>query len=437
MKQDSHNLRVVLIWIIFVILFLAIAQDKLGFAELRPLSGDITYPKEDTLSLKNWFEGNYQKKKEECINDLFGLRNFCVRLNNQIAYSLFKVAKANEVIVGKNSYLYEEKYITSFMGKDLISEKEAREKVARLKFISDTLEKMNKQLLLVFAVGKASYYPEYIPAEYKKINEQTNYKMLSKWTKEAGIHVLDMNAWFIEQKNRSPYPLYSQYGIHGSKYGNYLLADSIVKSIEQLRKIDMPELYYDSLMMKQPEGLDYDIADGMNLLFRLKSFETADLKMKVREGTGKTKPSVLVISDSFYWWMYDAGINKCFSNDHFWFYNKQVYPESLHGGDLKVNTLSLKNEIKKHDVIILIATETNLAHLGWEFPEFAETVLKGGTLPHSDYYHKRVKELSNYIKQDPVWLNETVKKAKRNGVSLDVQIVREAEWIVEHEEGIN
>jgi hypothetical protein len=435
MGRSSHIFRSLLLALIFILLFLPLIQDKFEFFEEKPLNGDIVYPTEDSLTPDTWFSGSYQQKKEDVVNDLFGLRNFCVRVNNQVAFSLFKLAKANNVIVGKDNYLFEEKYITSYMGQDLISEEKADATIGKLKFIADTLAKMNKQLLLVFAAGKASFYPEFIPDKYVRINGKSNYMLLSEKAKQAGLDVIDVNAWFMAQKGRSRYPLYPQYGIHWSEYGSVLVADTLIKTIEHLRQVDLPNVYFDSLTVEQPDGIDYDIADGMNLLTKLKSFDMANVKVGFENDSNKTKPSVLVISDSFYWGIYDFGISRSFSNHHFWFYNKQVFPESFKT-ETRVNTLNLQRQIKEHDVIVLMATESNLAHLGWDFLESAEMVLKSGKLPHSDYYHKRVKDLSNYIKSDPVWRKAAIKNAKKEGVTLEVQIIREAEWVIEHDEGI-
>jgi hypothetical protein len=434
MSRAPHILRSLLLSLIFILLCLPLIQDKFGFIPLKPLSGDIMYPTEDSLTVESWFSGSYQQKKEDYVNELFGLRNFCVRLSNQIAFSLFKVAKANNVIVGKNNYLYEEKYIQSYMGKDLISNEKADATIKKLKFITDTLATMNKQLLLIFAAGKASFYPEFIPDRYVRINGQSNYKLLSEKAKQAGLHVIDVNGWFMREKNKSRYPLYPQYGVHWSEYGSVLVADTMIKTIEHLRRIDMPDISYDHVVMEQPDGIDYDIGDGLNILVKLRSFDMANVRVKFEKDRGKTKPDVLMISDSFYWGIYGFGISKAFNSHHFWFYNKQVFPESAKQ-ESRVDIL--KNQIRDHDVIILMATENNLSQLGWGFIESAETLLKTGKLPQSDSYHERVKNLANYIRQDRIWRRTVMKNAREEGVSLEVQIIREAEKMIAEEEGIH
>ena len=67
----------------------------------------------------------------------------------------------------------------------------------------------------------------------------------------------------------------------------------------------------------------------MNLLVELKGYDLAYPTIITEDGLNKTKPSVLTISDSYYWAIYNMGISKIFTNDHFWYYNKLVYPETF------------------------------------------------------------------------------------------------------------
>lgn len=212
-------------------------QQVFEFKALEPLKGTVNNPEDATFSKKDWIDGTYQEKKELYINSMFGFRSFCIRLNNQIAFNFFNKAKANGVIVGKENYLYEESYINAYTGKDFLGEDSISHTLNRLKFISDTLSRLNKQLIIVFAAGKASYFPEYIPDKYLPILEKTNYKSLSDGAKKLGLNVIDFNKWFVENKNKSKYPLYPLQGVHWSTYGTTLAADSLIRKIEFLRKL--------------------------------------------------------------------------------------------------------------------------------------------------------------------------------------------------------
>lgn len=425
----------ILLTLLFFILFSPLIQDSIELMKLYPLNGSVTYPADVKFTKHGWWSVEYQEKKEKYLNDMFGFRSLFVKLNNQIAYSCFDKAKANGVIIGKNNYLYEISYINAYTGRDYLGDDSIAHSINRLKFIHDTLNKLNKQLIVVFAAGKASFYPEYIPDEYLPIVNKTNYKEMSSRAVIAGLNVIDFNKWFAENKHKAKYPLYPQHGIHWSTYGTALAADSLIKKIEQLRKIDAPNLLFDGVRMEQAHDVDYDIADGMNLLFKLKGFDVAYPNMLPIDTKNKTKPKVLVISDSFYWGMYNLGVANCFQNDHFWYYNKQVYPESFKAEEFAEN-VDFKSTIENHEVIVIMATEATLRKISWGFIERAEQYFKGNNINNKSKftpeYMAKVKEMIAYIKNDSKWLNDASVRAQEKNISLDSCLVLEAMWQIDN-----
>jgi len=433
MNSFSNILKKGLLLIVFSVMLLPMIQDKLNYIELPALKGDVTYPEDVIVNKSSWFTSEYQEKKETYLTAMFGLRSLFVRLNNQISYSLFNKAKANGVIIGKETYLYEKGYIDAYTGKDYLGDDSISNTLERWKFINDTLEKLNKHLIIVFAAGKASFYPEFIPDNFLSIKNKTNYKSLSEGANKLNLHVIDFNKWFMEYKNKSNYPLYPQHGVHWSTYGAALAADSLIKTIENLKKIDMPNMYFDKVTMQQPKDVDYDIADGMNLLFKFKSFDVAYPEMKIENAKGKTKPKVLVISDSFYWGMYNLGIANCFTNDHFWYYNNQVYPESS-TQELLVENLDLKAELNNHEVFVIMATEATLSKISWGFTEEVEKLFKGKSIhkPRMKQDRSKIKSFIEFIKKDEKWLKDAAKRATEKNITLDSMLVLEAIWQLEN-----
>lgn len=368
-----------LLILILSILLLFMIQSRFNLVKLTPLNGAFEKTEKKEFTIKSWFSGKYQEETEKHINETFGFRELLVRTNNQITYSLFRKAKANGVIIGKNNYLFEDNYIKAYYGQDFIGNDQIQQRMQKLKFIQDTLSKLNKNILLVFAAGKGSYYPEYFPAEYRVKKGPTNYKEHVKLAKLQQLNYIDFNHYFVSQKHKSNYPLYPKYGIHWSNYGTSLVADSLIKYIENMRKIDLPDISWNEVEMADSRGTDYDIADGMNLKFKLKSFAMAYPKLLFESNKGKDNVSVLVISDSFYKSMFDEGmLSNSFSKHQFWYYNKQVF---LNGKDTKkhVQEINLKLEIQKSDVIIILATEATLPNLGWGFIENTYQLFKGNT----------------------------------------------------------
>ena len=98
-------------------------------------------------------------------------------------------------------------------------------------------------------------------------------------------------------------------------------------------------------------------------------------QIKFENVMSKVKPNLLVVSDSYYWGMFNFGISTVFNKSHFWYYNKEVYPETF-SKPLFTSDIDLKKEINDHDVIIIMSTQATMTDLGWGFIEKLYQTLK-------------------------------------------------------------
>lgn len=435
MKDKSIKIRSVLLGSILLLLIAPFFQGKFHLVNLAPLKGALTEHENSYFSFSDWFSVKYQEQEEVYLNETFGFRSLFVRINNQLAFSLFNKANANGVVVGKENYLYEENYIKAYYGSDFIGHDSIERRMERFKYVQDTLAKLDKNLILVFAAGKGSFYPEYFPDRLRTEKGVTNYEVHLEQAQKLGISHIDFNSYFLKNKDKSKYPLYPQYGIHWSYYGMYLAADSMIRFMEEARGIEMPELSWNETELAQPREEDYDIADGMNILCRLKSFDMAYAPIKVQSGPEKTLPSVVVIADSYYWGMFNFGISNAFSDSHFWYYNQQIYPDSYQA-PLNTSQVNLKEEIDRRDVFIVMATEATLPDLGWGFIEESYDYFKGAErrTVYDAEFQKKVNDLRNYIKTDKDWMEHIEKKALENKVSVDSMITLDAIWQIRQQQ---
>ncbi|MFA6128688.1 MAG: hypothetical protein WC699_15420 [Bacteroidales bacterium] len=377
MKKRFHTgFRERLFLVLMVLLTLPLIQTATHLVKETKLKGAIVVPENPKLSTGGWFSGSWQPKKEKWLNDTFGFRGLFVRINNQITLSLFREVHAFGVVFGQRNYLYAEKYIKASYGADFIGVDSIAHRINRLKFIRDELlNRYNKNLMIVITAGKGSFYPEYFPVSNPYTKGPTNYENHVRLARETGLQIIDFDRWFVENKTRSPYPLYPKYGMHWSVYGATLVADSLISYIERIRGIDIPSISWDRIRIKRAYQDDYDLGAGLNLLFKLRREKMAYPVLKFEPESGKTKPSVLVIADSFYWNLFKLGFTKGFSTSDFWYYNKDIY-HTVMGPPVSTAQVDLWDQIMKHDVIILMATESNLPEFGWGFIEDTYHLLK-------------------------------------------------------------
>ncbi len=371
MNINKIYIKKTLFLLFLAMLSLPMVQIFFSFSKGKNLNGYYVKALDDSISIKGWWKGTYQLNKEKFVADSFGFRNDLIRVNNQIYFSLFNTARANTVIVGKENYLYEEPYINAYFGLDLKKEEKIIEKIYKLKKIQDTLRKLNKDILIVLAPSKASFFPEYIPDKYIKNNplKTTNHTLYKKHLIEAGINLIDFDNYFKAIKNKSSYPLFPQYGTHYSMYGACLAADSIIHYLEKMRNVNLPYLYWNEIdSSKICRYQDDDISIALNLLYKPKTYTMAYPKYKFRT-EGKQKRKILVVGDSFYDLMFEIGVSKnVFDNGEFWYYNKLIFSET-EKEKIYLKTVNIKEHLESHDTVIILTSLPNMPSMGWGFVE--------------------------------------------------------------------
>ena len=367
--HSKHTIIKKSIGIVFLfLLWLPLIQSTLDIPKIRSLQGYFILKKNPKFSIQSWFDGIYQTQKQDFIEENIGYRSFFVKIYNQIDYSLFDVTHANSVIMGKEGYLYELNYIKAHLGRDFIGHDSISKKTDKLKAIVDTLQTMNISLVVMLAPGKGAYYEEYIPDEFDpKVKTTTNYEVYRENMLRKNIPYMDMQAWFLSMKDTSTYPLYPKTGIHWSSYGEILVADSLVKYIENTRKTKLPKLIIDKIeTSRTARDRDNDIEKGLNLLFGLKNKTMAYPIFHVSTDSTTTKLKVLAVSDSFYWGIESKGLSNQLYEGSFWYYNEEIYPQS-YDSSIRVSDIDAKSEIEKKDVIVLISTDANLYKFAFGF----------------------------------------------------------------------
>jgi len=431
LKAPASIYQTALYTILLCLLFLPLFEITTGFIKVKKLDG--AYENKDTLptfSVKNWLNGTYQFQKEKTVNDSFGFRNIYVRINNQVDYSLFNLPHANEIVGGQDGYLFETHYIDGYYGNDFLGTVSINRTIEKLKFINDTLAKLNKTLLLVITPSKALFYPEYLPDDPYTLRDSTNYYTYLRLLDKSPLHYIDFNNYFIANKYTSKYPLEPKNGIHWSMYGAAIAGDSLIKYIETVRHIHMPKAIWKNTIVRSDTGYDNDVETTMNLLFNLKSPLMAYPNIEFENDITKTKPNVMTVGDSYYWQLLSSyNIGHCFSPDSkFWYY----FFKPDHS---RLSRSEVKDEINKNDLIMILATAHNYINLGWGFIDTAYCMFKGTYPNHikSTIPSERLAEIKEGIKTDNEWLQQIEISAKERGISLDSAININALWMIGQE----
>ncbi len=393
-------------------------------------------------ALKTWFSGKYQDSLRFFAEDSSGFRNDMVRLYNQVDYSLFSISHTAGGIVGKDGSLITDKYVNSYLGMDYIGRKKIENNLNELLALNRELEKRNIRFILIFAPGKARFRPENIPDFYlkskrKNSNYQIYTELLASNYKE--IHFIDFSKYFDLLKDTIRYPLYPRGGIHWSNYATQAIVfDSLINYMRVISGRNLPEIKVDTLEFSDKLRIpDNDLAKSMNLIIPYRTEKMPYPVLSTSCPGDCWHPNVLGIADSYYWeFLYIKVINEVFKRNDFWFYNKEKYPYSIYHGK-EYDPEFLKQDLLKHDFVILLTTEINLPHLFF----FAENVLlmldpnNTELLAKKKVYEARIRYYIGVIRSSKGWMDLVRQKAVKLNIPFEEMIKRDAEYMVQVEQG--
>ena len=430
------------IWFILllVLLFLPMLQSLFHFVEEKPLDGAFVETPKPVITLKTLFNESTQDSLMTWCTEQSGFRNSMIRLNNQLLYSAFGKISAIGPVKGKNGQTFiEESYIISYTGETYIGEEKIAVTAHQIKVIQEMLKAKDITLIPVFALGKASYYPELIPDKYIARSHGTNnYQEYLKAFNQEQVEMIDFNCYFCDRKDQFDHPLFCDLSAHWTVYAASLAMDSLVRRMESVNHQQQVHAYIESFDNDGLINQDDDLYRMMNIIFPLHHNTIDNPHFGYTEGY---KPKVLAIADSYWWtvWAWNVALpENLFSNGGFWFYNKTIYPERT--PIQNVDAINYKQEIESQEFVLLVCTEaTN--HLwpygfierylsaydevfNWKSPDqydAADSI-------YVNYRNQEIQRIIGRIQDTPEWLESVTQQAEEKGISLEQSLWNNAEY---------
>ncbi len=479
----SRTIKHILFVLVMALLSLPLFQHATKLFDAGELNGDFVLNRRPEFSVKSWMKGTFQAGFDRYIEDHIGFRNFFVRLNNQIDFTFFDNINAEGLIVGKENQLYEYDYIRAYTGEDFIGEKTISRIMNKLKFVQGHLKnEFGIDLILIFEPSKARILPESIPDRYlENKTPRSNYEIFKRKAEELNITHIDLNQYLDRVNDTIRYPVYPPYGIHWSEHTMSFITDTLIRYIETLRGIDMPDFRVETRIVSDSiSDSDYDAGHTSNLLFRLPHPEMPYPFFTFNDDTAKTRPMVLAVADSYYWNIFNTRVPKnLFANEAFWYFNAKVFPD-FYFDEKWTKDLNIKSEVEKQDVILLGITERFLYKFGWEFtdqlydiytPDYSGDIVEKFEIKIRNYStwfdqiqdsaskknlnlerlirltaHNQamIEDFETYItwygpeyyeqliSNDPGWRDAVLEKARNKNVDFQYQLTKEALWSFEH-----
>ena len=442
MKKPSHHI-IQFVGIMTVLTAIAL-QGFTHIVKMKPLEGVVANEKPVKLNFTTYYDGSYQDYLTEHAKRNTGFREFFIRNYNQVCYSCFGKFNNDNIIEGKDGELFTKMYIDDMTGKR-IKEKFgtidsakmiARENVRLTMQLMDTLKQHGTDFLFVFAPSKTAVYPEYLPESYR---DQSSDSLLIDYYialfKEYDIPHIDFHNYFKQIKGTFPYPLYAKYGTHWAYSTIPMVSDSILRKLEVVTGKSLPSIEITDInVTTEYFGQDRELEGQFNLLFPLSKPAIPNPKFILTDTTGKAKPNLIAIADSYFVAFEKTNFLHAFNTWSYWKYNDDIVSNEPKYNWKKVKYFTDTYQILEDaDIVMAVFTSPMLYNYMFGFPETAFNLYAQGQLCEGE----EVEMMMESIRNNAQWYEAVEKQAKECGLTIEDNLRRNAIYAIRNREKAN
>ena len=179
-----------------------------------------------SLSEKGGFNIEYLEELGAYFEDHLAFRPQMLTTNACIWGKLVKSSTTDQVIVGKDDWLYFGGTLEDYTGKELLSDRELYDIVHNLALMRDYAEQNGSRFLLMVAPNKNTLYGDHMPYYYKKA-DISNLDRLLPLLEREGIEYVDLAEVFGGEEDE----LYFRRDTHWNNGGAALVYNAVMNHL--------------------------------------------------------------------------------------------------------------------------------------------------------------------------------------------------------------
>lgn len=247
--------------VLYAALILGICIVPLVFLPGRPGEGTAenrtmaSLPKLQTAEGLNW---NYLEDAGAYFTDHFAFRQEMVALNSKIRSEIFGVSPVEDVIVGKNGWLYYAATLDDYQHKNSVSERMLFNMAHNTALMQEYSERLGKTFLFTIAPNKNTLYDENMPDRLRfQEAEKSDARRLEPWLVRENVNYVNLFDLFEKQEE----VLYYARDSHWNEKGAVMVFDALLdaagephETYEDLVPVQKTDYFGDLGLMLFPVG---------------------------------------------------------------------------------------------------------------------------------------------------------------------------------------
>lgn len=148
-------------------------------------------------------EGNWNKTYlsdlSDYLADHIAFRHQLITLHSQLCGAIFGTLPNEDVLLGKDGWLYYKDTLPDYQGVDLLSQRQCYSAARVLALIEEYCQQRGVDFLFTIAPNKNSLYPEAMPAQYHRSTQPSNAEGITACLAEMEVPYVDLFQLFRSQ----------------------------------------------------------------------------------------------------------------------------------------------------------------------------------------------------------------------------------------------
>ena len=277
MKKKGYLLYIIIVFAILLVPFLGMsfwATDRT--TENTTLSEWPVFVKDGKPNI------NYLEDMGDYFEDHFAFRLQMLTANALIWSKGFDTSTTDQVVTGKDDWLYFSGTMDDYTGRDLLSDRELKAIVHNLSLMDSYVDFCGGRLIVTVAPNKNTLYNSAMPYYYQK-GETSNLERLVPLLEEAGIEYVDLTETFQNEDEVLYFKRDSHWNNKGALLAYNAVMDAMGREHETYANVptvtekdhigDIDEILYplaaepeENIYYSKDWGFDYvnDVTDNMD-----------------------------------------------------------------------------------------------------------------------------------------------------------------------------
>ena len=134
---------------------------------------------------------------DDYVRDHIGFRNQMVKGNTVLMAKLFGESSEDDVILGRNGWLYYEGTVNDYLNIPTMTARAARNAAHSLKMLQNYAEAKGADFVLAVVPNKNSLYGENMPARFVPAEQDGNYERIMAAFAEEGVNTADVKGALV------------------------------------------------------------------------------------------------------------------------------------------------------------------------------------------------------------------------------------------------